>query len=232
VNKVCRIFCFLLVFSDVGGGRLAVVEEIVVHGVGVFCGGFCTNVVSFDVVLCVGIQVLCGLLCAGCVHGVSGIAILADDDMNVEGRRILLYLMGDPIDRGVDWDCLVRLVSQDEESGWFMAPTCLGGSVPLRGDSSSGELGFLAEASDSWVLGDVISSGRSTFSKHLGVDVLLKTATKIYFPLPGRRSASSYVLRPPAATKTGRSLRGLVCNLLFFHGGPCKIWAVTADIFM
>jgi hypothetical protein len=212
VNKVCRIFCFLLVFSDVGGGRLAVVEEIVVHGVGVFCRGFCTNVVSFDVVLCVGNQVLCGLLCAGCVHGVSGIAILAADDINVEGRRILLCLMGDPIDRGVDWDCLEVSFPTRRIGLVYGSPTCLGGSVPLRGDSSSGELGFLAEASDSSVLGDVISPGRSTFSKHVGFDVLLKTATKIYFPLPGRRSASSYVLRPPAAMKTGRSLRGLVCT--------------------
>ena len=70
-------FCFLLLFSAVGGGRLAVVDEIVEHGDGVLCGGFCTNVVFFDVALCDGIRVLCGLLCAGCGYDVSGIANLA-----------------------------------------------------------------------------------------------------------------------------------------------------------
>ncbi|CAO2042666.1 unnamed protein product [Urochloa humidicola] len=127
---------------------------------------------------------------------------------------------------------LAGFVYQHEESGWFYVPTCLGGSVPLWGDSSSGVLGFLAEAPDFSVLGDVIWPGRSTFSRHIVIDVLLKTARKIYFPLPGRRSASSDELRPPAAMKTGRSLQGRVCNFLFFQGGPCNICAVTTFIFM
>ena len=108
------------------------------------------------------------------------------------------------------------LVSQHEKSGWFSATTYVGGSVPLQGDLSSGELGLLAKASDSSVLGDVFWPDRSVFVRHVIVDMLLKTATKT-FPLPGRRSASSFELRPPTATKTGRSLQGLVCsNLLFF----------------
>jgi hypothetical protein len=82
------------------------------------------------------------------------------------------------------------------------------------------------------VLGDVIWPGRLVFSRHVKVDVLLKTATKTYFPLPVRRSASSFALRPPAAMKTERSLQGLVCNFLFFQRGPCKIWAVTTNIFI
>ena len=81
-------FCFLLLFSAVGGGRLAVVDEIVDHGDGVLCGGLCTNVVFFDAALCVGIRVLWGFLCAGCGYDVSGIANLAANDMDGEGRRI------------------------------------------------------------------------------------------------------------------------------------------------
>ena len=84
------------------------VDVIVEHGDGVLCGGFCTNVVFFDVALCDGIRVLCGLLCAGCGYDVSGIANLAAVDMDGEGRRIFLYLQGGLIDRGVDWDYLVR----------------------------------------------------------------------------------------------------------------------------
>jgi hypothetical protein len=95
-------------------------------------------------------------------------------------------------------DDLGRYVSQHEESGWFSIPTCLGGSGSLQGDSSSGKLGFLAEALDSSVLADVIWPGRSAFSRHVEVDALLKMAEKTYFPLPGRRSASSFELRAPA----------------------------------
>jgi hypothetical protein len=191
------------------------VQGIVEHTNGVLCGGFYTNDAFFVFVLCVGIRLPCGLLCAGCAHDVSGITNLANN-MAVEGRRIVMYL--------------VRLVSQHEGSGWFSVTTYLGG--PLRGDSSSGELGFLAEASVSSVLGDVIWPSRLVFSRQVEVDVLLKTATKTYFPLPVRRSASSFALRPPAAMKTERSLQGLVCNFLFFQRGPCKIWAVTTNIFI
>ena len=99
-------------------------------------------------------------------------------------------------------------MSQHEESGWFSVTTCLDVSASLCGDSSSGELGFLAEAPDFSVLGDVISPGRSALSMHVEVDVLLKTAIKTYFPLPGRRSVSSFELQPPAVTKIGRSLQG------------------------
>jgi hypothetical protein len=144
------------------------------HTNGVLCGGFYTNDAFFVFVLCVGIRLPCGLLCAGCAHDVSGITNLANN-MAVEGRRIVMYL--------------VRLVSQHEGSGWFSVTTYLGG--PLRGDSSSGELGFLAEASVSSVLGDVIWPSRLVFSRQVEVDVLLKTATKTYFPLPVRRSASN-----------------------------------------
>jgi hypothetical protein len=101
-----------------------------------------------------------------------------------------------------------------------------------RQPSATSQPNRLAEASFSSVLGDVIWPGRLVFSRHVKVDVLLKTATKTYFPLPVRRSASSFALRPPAAMKTERSLQGLVCNFLFFQRGPCKIWAVTTNIFI
>ena len=117
-------FCFLLLFSAVGGGRLAVVDEIVEHGDGVLCGGFCTNVVFFDVALCDGIRVLCGLLCAGCGYDVSGIANLAANDMDGEGRRIFLYLQGGLIDRGVDWDYLVgKFPNTRNRVGFRLPPT-------------------------------------------------------------------------------------------------------------
>ena len=76
---------------------------------------------------------------------------------------------------------LERHVSQHEESGWFSVTTCLDVSASLCGDSSSGELGFLAEAPDFSVLGDVISPGRSALSMHVEVDVLFKMATKPTF---------------------------------------------------
>jgi hypothetical protein len=52
-----------------------------------------TNDAFFDDVSCIGIRVLCGLLCTSCVHGVSGIAILVTNNMAARGKRIVLYLM-------------------------------------------------------------------------------------------------------------------------------------------
>ena len=51
-----------------------------------------------------------------------------------------------------DEDCLLsvhlgRFVYQHKKkSGWFSDPTSLGGSIPLRGSSSSGDLGFVVLA--------------------------------------------------------------------------------------
>jgi len=110
---------------------------------------------------------------------------------------------------------LGRFVYQHEvKSGWCLVPTYFGGSVPLQGTSSSGDLGFLAvlEASESSLSGDVmvnghlLQPGRSVSTKHVRSDVLLKTATKKCVSSPGRKSASSCVLRLQVARKTGRSL--------------------------
>ena len=72
-------------------------DGIVEHTEGVLCRGFRTSVVFFDVMLCVGIRVLYGLVCAGCVYDVSNLANLAANDMDGEGRRIFLYLQGGSI---------------------------------------------------------------------------------------------------------------------------------------
>ena len=78
-----------------------------------------------------------------------------------------------------------------------MPTTCFGGFAPLLGTSSSGVLGFLAihGASDSIRFGDAMTighlwkPGRSASTKHVGFDVLLKTALKNYVPSPERKSA-------------------------------------------
>ena len=116
------------------------------------------------------------------------------------------------------------LLFQPEKSSWFFVPTCFGGPVPLLGTSSSGDSGLLAvlEASDSSSSGDamadghLVQPGRSASTRNVGSDVLLKTASKNCVSSPVRRSASSYMLRPPVASKSGRSLRGLECNFFIF----------------
>ena len=62
-------------------------------------------------------------------------------------------------------------------------------------------------------------------------DVLHKMATKIYVASSERRSASSSVLRPSVAMKTG-SLQGPNCSYLFVQGCSCNFWVATTKIFM
>ena len=82
----------------------------------------------------------------------------------------------------------------------MVLPTCFGGTVPLLGTSSFGDSGLLAvlEASDSSSSGDamadLVQPGRSASTRHVESDVLLKTASKTFIPLPWRRSASSFEL--------------------------------------
>jgi hypothetical protein len=134
----------------------------------------------------------------------------------------------------------VRSVYQHEvKSGWSSVPTCFGGLVPLQGASSSGNSETLAvfEASDFSSSGDVMADGhflqpgRSASTRHIGCDVLLKTASKNYVPSPERRSASSCVLRPAAARNSGRSLQRLECNSFSFQGCLCKLWAVITKTY-
>jgi len=72
------------------------------------------------------------------------------------------------------------------------------------------------------VNGHLLQPSRSTLTKHVGSDVLLKTATKKCVSSPGRKLASSCVLRLQAARKTGRSLQGLEYDFFFFRGCLCK----------
>jgi hypothetical protein len=84
------------------------------------------------------------------------------------------------------------------KSGWFFLPISSGGLLPLRGNSSSGELGSsVLEASDHLLSGDVMAAGhlarpvRSTVTRRVGVsDVLLMVPLKAWFPSSERWSAS------------------------------------------
>ncbi|CAO2199603.1 unnamed protein product [Urochloa humidicola] len=237
LGKGLGLECFLHGFQGEvhggGGWCLMVLHGRAGHGAGALCGGIDSDEVCFFFFLCVGLlRFLCELPIAGCACTVYGVDGLATTNMSSGAWRTVLSLQGEVVHLSLVRLPPAGLLSQREKSGWFLGPTCSGGSAPLRGNSSSGELGFLAVASDSSVLGDVFWPGRSAFSKHIKGDVLLKTATKTYFPLPGRRSASSFELRLPMAMKTGRSLQGLGCIFLFFQESPCNIWVVTTKMFM
>ena len=128
-----------------------------------------------------------------------------------------------------------------EMPGWVLYPTFFGGSATLRGDSSSGVLGCMAfhAASDSSQSGEVMAlchlflqPDRSAGSKQVGLDLLLKTASKLFASSSGRRSASSDMLRSPAARGTGRNLQGLGCNFIFFRGCLCKNLDVTTKKYL
>jgi hypothetical protein len=103
----------------------------------------------------------------------------------------------------------VTAFKHEVKSGWSSVPTCFGGPIPFQGTSSSGDSGILAilEASDDVMAdGHFLQLGRSASIRHIGCDMLLKMTSKNYVPSPGRRSASSCVLRPPAARNSRRSL--------------------------
>jgi len=128
-----------------------------------------------------------------------------------------------------------------EMPGWVLFPTFFGGSATLRGDSSFGVLGCMAfhAASDSSQSGEVmplchlfLQPGRLAGSKQVGLDLLLKTASKLFASSSGRRSASSDMLRSPAARGTGRNLQGLGCNFIFFRGCLCKNLDVTTKKYL
>jgi hypothetical protein len=74
------------------------------------------------------------------------------------------------------------------KSGWFLDPTNFGGSVPLHGESSSDDVGWLpvlvvpnsSMPSDAMVKNHLFQLGRSAFKVRVRFDILLKTATKDY----------------------------------------------------
>ena len=107
-----------------------------------------------------------------------------------------------------------------EKLGWILCPTCFG-FIPLWVVLPSGVLEFLVtiEAPDSLYSGDemagghLLRPGRSAVTKYVdSFDMLLLVPTKICAQSSGRRSASSFmVLRPPATKTTGRKILQRLC---------------------
>jgi len=127
---------------------------------------------------------------------------------------------------------LERFAYQPEmKSGWLLVTTCLGGSVPFRGSSSSGGLKVLQVlggsgspwSDDVLAAGHLLQPNRSTTTKHVVFNMLLKTATTNFLSSPRRRPASGRRCQSPVARKTGRWLQGLGCNFYFFQEYLCNM---------
>ena len=114
------------------------------------------------------------------------------------------------------------MYQHESKSGWWLDPT-FGGSDPLRGSSLSGNVGFLEvlEAADLSLPIDCLPVC-SAVLQHVDSDVLLKTAPKKSCSSPGRRSASSWELRPAAARTTGIA-QELEYNFYFFQRCSCNL---------
>lgn len=99
---------------------------------------------------------------------------------------LLLVFVGGVVLSGVDLRSF--LYQYEVKSGWFLDPTNFGGSVPLHGESSSNDVGWLpvlvvpnsSMPSDAMVKNHLFQLGRSAFKVRVGLDMLLKTATKDY----------------------------------------------------
>lgn len=144
---------------------------------------------------------------------------------------------------GSSGEDLERYVSQLAKPGWFLPTTCSsGGYVPLLGVLSYGVKGFLEalEAPDSCSSGDAMVDGHllrlgcstvKMYADEVGILLMVPLQT---CQSSRRRSASrSKVLRPPAATTTGRmTVQGLCCNFYFLQGCLCKSWNVTSLTFI
>ena len=125
-------------------------------------------------------------------------------------------------------DGLGRYVYQlMEKLGWILCPTCFG-FIPLWVVLPSDVLEFLVTieapdslySSDEMAGGHLLRPGRSAVTKYVdSFDMLLLVPTKICAQSSGRRSASSFmVLRPPATKTTGRKiLQRLCCNSYFLQ---------------
>jgi hypothetical protein len=116
------------------------------------------------------------------------------------------------------------------KSGWLVT-TCLGGSIPLRVSSLSGGLELLAflgasgssKPDDVMAVGHLLQPDRSTTTKYVKFDMLLKTAITNFVSSPGRRAASGRGVWLPVARKIGRWLQGLDCNFYFFRECLCNM---------
>ena len=174
-----------------------------------YAGDLATTMLFFAFVFCVVGRIRRVLLCAGCVHAIHGAAGLATTEKAAGGgRKIGCYSF---VHRRS------FMYQHESKSGWWLDLT-FGGSDPLRGSSSSGDVGFLEvlEAADPSLPVDCLPV-RSAVIQHVDSDVLLKTAPKKSCSLPGRRSASSWELQLPAA-RTIRNAQGFECNFYFFQG--------------
>ena len=108
---------------------------------------------------------------------------------------------------------LERFAYQPEmKSGWLLVTTCLSGSVPFWGSSSSGGLKVLQVlggsgspwSDDVLAAGHLLQSDRSTTTKHVVFNMLLKTTITNFLSSPRRRPASGRRCQSPVARKTGR----------------------------
>ncbi|CAN6214573.1 unnamed protein product [Urochloa humidicola] len=195
-----RLECILYGFLEVGyvgGGWCLVLHGRAEHEPGVLCGGIDFDEVSIFSLLCVDLRFLCEVPVAGCARIICGVDGLATNDMASGSRRIVSPGSGDPVSVGffcssvvavgafsdVDfWSCVYQ---HERKSGWLLDST-FGGSTPLRGPLSSGDLeSMTVEASDSSLLGNEMVDdhlprpARSAVKKHVDVGVLHKTASKI-----------------------------------------------------
>ena len=127
------------------------------------------------------------LLCAGCVHGIhdaTGLAIATIKKVAGGGRKIACY----------NFVHQRSFMYQHElKSGWLLI-------LPLVFLVHVGFLEVL-EASDPSLPVNCLPV-RLAVIQHVDFDVLLKTMPKKLCSSSGRRSASSWELRPPAARTT------------------------------
>jgi len=186
---------------------------------------------------------------SGCVHALGCPVGLKANDMAAGGWKIFCSVQGAA---SVDCCCFVRfvcpsLISVDvgvgggsgryvyqlvtEKSGWFLLPTCLGGSVLRWVVSSFGEPEFWVDlvAPALWFLDEVMVDGHlllgcSAFLRYVDdFDILLLEAIKNYVSSSVRGTASScWKLSSPVTRTTGVFLQGLSCIFSIFQGCLCK----------
>lgn len=231
------VFCFLHVVSGVhdGGGRsLAEVDGRLEHE-GVLCGRFSTDVIFGYALLCIGVQINRGLLCAGCFLAVRDVVDFAITGMASGGWRNVLSLRSGSDDNDAVCDYFERLVYQPRlKSGWVFNPTFSGGllshwDVLLSGEmevSSNLEAPGLCSSGEMMVVGHPQRPGRSAVLRYADeFDILLSVPPKNFDVPLERGSASSCrrLLRSPATGTTGLFLQGPGCNFILFQGRLCKI---------
>ncbi|CAN6310354.1 unnamed protein product [Urochloa humidicola] len=161
-----RIRWSLLFLLNVSGGILVVREWcLMMVGESVVCdlgasviGGFGAGVVFVESILCVSVPFLHGFHVAGSAPALTSCVGPEANDIATGGQRSLLFPgSGSPESVGIFcysfvivgvhlagddlWSSIYRC---DEKSGRLRFATDFGGSIPLRGNSSSSDLGWIA----------------------------------------------------------------------------------------